>query len=93
MKMHDARIVEGLRARLELDHLARRNPYGLVAVAAGVGFVLGGGLSSRLADRLAGTALRLGFWAIWPRLEAGLSGLGAPAGRTAGSRQAKGESA
>jgi ElaB/YqjD/DUF883 family membrane-anchored ribosome-binding protein len=36
-----------------------RHPYGTVGVAAGIGYVLGGGLSSRLTAALLGTATRL----------------------------------
>lgn len=58
--------VLGLRRRVE------RNPYGILAAAAGVGFVLGGGLFTRLAARLVGTGLRLGLVAAMPRLQAEL---------------------
>jgi hypothetical protein len=92
MKTHDARVIDLLRTTLDLDNRAKRNPYGLVAVAVGVGFVLGGGLSSRLTDRLAGAAFRTGLMALWPRLEAELGWFGEPATRTAGSAKEKGES-
>ena len=36
-----------------------RHPYGTLGVAAGIGYVLGGGLSSRLTAALLGTATRL----------------------------------
>ena len=35
------------------------HPYGTLGVAAGIGYVLGGGLSSRLTAALLGTATRL----------------------------------
>ncbi len=93
MKMNDARMVDWLRKTLDLDNRAKRNPYGLVAAAAGVGFVLGGGLSSRLTDRLAGAAFRMGLLALWPHLEEELGWFGEPAARAAGSAKEKGESA
>jgi hypothetical protein len=34
------------------------NPYGTLAVAAGIGFILGGGLFSRLGAKLVATAIR-----------------------------------
>jgi hypothetical protein len=37
------------------------NPYGTLAVAAGIGFVLGGGLFSRLGAKLVATAIRAGL--------------------------------
>jgi ElaB/YqjD/DUF883 family membrane-anchored ribosome-binding protein len=36
-----------------------RHPYGALGVAAGIGYVLGGGLRSRLTAALLGTATRL----------------------------------
>jgi len=38
----------------------RRHPYGMLATAAGVGYLLGGGLCSRTTVRLLGFAVRLG---------------------------------
>jgi len=46
-----------------------RHPYGLVAGAMGLGFLLGGGISLRLAARLAGMGLRLGWMAAVPVLK------------------------
>jgi hypothetical protein len=37
------------------------HPYGMVAGALGIGFVLGGGISVPLATRLAGLGLRIGW--------------------------------
>ena len=42
-----------------LTEQVRRRPYGTLGVAAGVGYVLGGGLSSRLTAVLLGTATRV----------------------------------
>ena len=45
------------------------HPYGMVAGALGLGFVLGGGVSLRLTGRLAGLGLRLGWMAVLPALK------------------------
>jgi len=50
-----------LRRALDLEGRARRHPYGLVAAAFGIGFVVGGGLFTPLGKRIARTALRLGL--------------------------------
>jgi hypothetical protein len=47
----------------------RRNPYGTLAGAVGVGFVLGGGLFTRLAARFVGAGLRMGVVAAIPLLQ------------------------
>lgn len=46
-----------------------RNPYGVVAGAVGVGFILGGGLFTRLTGRLFGAAVRVAFAAALPYLQ------------------------
>lgn len=62
---HDARVltatVQDASASLEsyLTAQVARRPYGTLGVAAGIGYVLGGGLSSRLTVALFGTATRL----------------------------------
>ena len=43
-----------------------RNPYAVVAAAVGVGFVLGGGLFTRLTGRIVGAAFRVGLAAALP---------------------------
>ena len=49
-----------LKERFDLDGRVRRHPYGMMAAAVGVGYVLGGGFFSPLTARLFRTALRLG---------------------------------
>lgn len=44
----------------------QRNPYGMVAAALGVGFVVGGGLFTRLTSRIVGAGLRIGLMAVLP---------------------------
>ena len=66
---------------LNVPQRLQRHPYGTLAAAAGVGFVLGGGLFTRLTARLAKVGLRTGAQlAILPlmneALEALLDGIG-----------------
>ena len=56
---------------------AREHPIRTVAVALGVGFVLGGGLFSRLTARIVGTGVRIGLrMAAVPLMAQGLVALG-----------------
>ena len=54
---------------LDIDGRLQRNPYGMVVGAVAVGFVLGGGLFTRLAARIAGAGLRIGLMAALPLLQ------------------------
>lgn len=47
----------------------RRHPYGMVAFAVGVGFVLGGGPFVRLSAKLVGAGLRVAAMAALAGLE------------------------
>jgi hypothetical protein len=58
-----------LRAALDIGGRVERNPYGMVAGAVAVGFVLGGGLFTRLSARLFGVGLRIGLAAALPLLQ------------------------
>ncbi len=93
MKTNEDSVLDQLRDALDIHGRVERNPYGMVAGALGVGFVLGGGLFTRLTDRLAGTALRIGLVAAWPRLEQELAWLLGRSDGTADRPQEKGESA
>jgi hypothetical protein len=53
----------------DLEGRLQRNPYGMVAGALAVGFVLGGGLFTRLTARIASAGLRMGLAAAWPLLQ------------------------
>lgn len=56
----DARgAVHDLGAGLDLKGRVQRNPYGMVAAALGVGYVLGGGLFTPLTARLLRVGVRL----------------------------------
>ena len=54
---------------LDIEGRLQRNPYGMVAGAVAVGFVLGGGLFTRLTARIAGAGLRMGLMAALPLLQ------------------------
>ena len=58
-----------LREVLDIEGRVQRNPYGMVAGALVVGFVMGGGLFTRLTARIAGAGLRMGLAAAWPLLQ------------------------
>jgi hypothetical protein len=47
--------------RAGIDQRLRRNPYGTVAAALGIGYLLGGGLFSRLTARILRVGLRIGY--------------------------------
>jgi hypothetical protein len=63
------RTPDTLGEALDLDARLQRNPYGMVVGAVAVGFVLGGGLFTRLTARIAGAALRIGLMAALPLLQ------------------------
>lgn len=47
----------------------RRSPYAVLASAVGVGFVLGGGLFTRLTAKIVGLGLRVGIMAALPAVQ------------------------
>lgn len=49
-----------IKDTLDIDRRVKRRPYGTIAAAVGIGYVLGGGLFSRLTARILGVGLRLG---------------------------------
>ena len=63
------RTPDTLGEALDIDGRLQRNPYGMVAGALAVGFVMGGGLFTRLTARIAGVGLRMGLAAAWPLLQ------------------------
>lgn len=50
-----------IKDTLDIDRRVSRHPYGTVAAAVGIGYVLGGGLFSPLTARVLGLGLRLGI--------------------------------
>jgi hypothetical protein len=66
MDSDERSLIDLLREAADLDGRVSRHPYAMVAGALGAGFVLGGGLFTRLTERLAGAALRIGMTAAWP---------------------------
>jgi hypothetical protein len=58
------------RETLDIEGRLQRNPYGMVAAALVVGFVLGGGLFTRLTAAIAGAGLRMAVTAALPGLSA-----------------------
>src|SRR5688572_18325490 len=63
-----------LSERIDVQGRIERNPYGTLLAAAGVGYILGGGLFTRATGRILGVAARL---MLVPLVRAELSALGA----------------
>ena len=63
------RTPDTLGEALDIEGRLQRNPYGVVAGAVVVGFVLGGGLFTRLTASIAGAGLRIGLMAALPLLQ------------------------
>jgi hypothetical protein len=57
------------RQTLDIEGCLQRNPYGLLAGALAVGFVLGGGLFTRLMAKMVGAGLRMGVMAALPVIQ------------------------
>lgn len=65
--------VQEMTDNLDLEGRVRREPYKMIAIAAGVGYVLAGGLVSPLTGRVVGLGLRLGLRVVAvPLLQAAL---------------------
>ena len=58
-----------LRETFVLGRRLKRNPYGMLAGALGIGFALGGGIFSRLTSRILGAGIRVGLMAALPILQ------------------------
>ena len=76
--------VEDINAKLDLHGRMERNPYATLAVAAGIGYVLGGGLFSNFTGR----ALRMGVrLMLLPMIRNELMALGEAASEGAFSQE------
>jgi hypothetical protein len=69
MKPTESSLIDLVKDVIDIEGRVERNPYGMVAGALGAGFILGGGLFTRLTGQIAGAVLRLGVMAALPRLE------------------------
>lgn len=92
MKPAESSLVELVKDIVDIQGRVERHPYGMVAGAMGAGFVLGGGLFTRLTERVVGTAVRIGVMAALPRLEKELGRYLARTADVAGTPEKKGES-
>jgi hypothetical protein len=92
MKPAESDLWELVRDIVDIEGRVERHPYGMIAGAMGAGFILGGGLFTRLTERLAGTAMRLGLMAALPRLEEELARYLRRPADAAGTAEQKGES-
>ena len=88
MKVAESSLVDLVKDIVDIEGRVERNPYGMVAGALGAGFILGGGLFTRLTGHIVGAALRIGAMAALPRLE---KEFGCYTGRTAGAASSPGE--
>jgi hypothetical protein len=68
--------VSDIKERLDIQGRVERNPYGMMAAALGVGYLLGGGFFSPLTARIVGLGFKMGLrLAAIPFLESELRGL------------------
>lgn len=81
-----------IRGTLDIDGRMKRHPYGTLAAAVGIGYVLGGGLFTRLTGRILGTGLRIGLrLATIPMLKDELLGFAESLGNGAGQETGGGK--
>lgn len=67
IQLEDSRI--DWRETLDIEGRLQRNPYGMLAGALTLGFVLGGGLFTRLTATILGVGLRFGVMAVLPAIQ------------------------
>lgn len=88
--------VSEIKRAAAIEERVNRHPYGSVAAALGVGYVLGGGIFTPLTSRIVTLGLRIGIrLALLPMLKDEISGLadaltGEGEGETKGRRSGKG---
>lgn len=80
VKPEQRSLIELVKDVVDIEGRVERHPYRMMAGAFGTGFVLGGGLFTRLTGQIVGAVLRVGVVAALPRLE---KELGLHIGRTA----------
>ena len=92
--------VSDIRDALDIPGRVERHPYGTVAAAVGIGYVLGGGLFTPLTARIVGLGIRIGVrLALLPMLKDQISeladtvggdvGMGTSSKRRRGGKAAK----
>jgi hypothetical protein len=69
MTSKQSNLVDLVKDVIDVEGRVDRHPYGMMAGALGAGFVLGGGLFTRLTGRIIGAVVRVGVMAALPRLE------------------------
>lgn len=62
------KLIDVVKDAIDIDGRVERSPYLMMAGALGAGFVLGGGVFTRLTERLAMAGLRVGLTAALPRV-------------------------
>jgi len=92
MKVAESSLVDLVKDVVDIEGRVERNPYGMIAGAVGAGFILGGGLFTRLTGQVAGAALRIGMMAALPRLEKEFGCLMGRTAKAANTPSEKGES-
>jgi hypothetical protein len=92
MKPMQRSTIDLVKDIVDIEGRVERNPYGMVAGALGVGFILGGGLFTRLTGKIVGAALRVGVMAALPRLEKEFGWCIGRTAEAAGTPDEKGES-
>jgi hypothetical protein len=87
--------VDELKRAAAIEQRVNRNPYGSMAAALGIGYVLGGGIFTPLTSRIVALGLRIGIrLAVLPMLKDEISVLAdALAGETEGKGRRGGKAA
>ena len=91
MKPTESSLIDLVKDVIDIEGRVERNPYGMLAGALGAGFILGGGLFTRLTGRISGAVLRLGVMAALPSLEKQLGWYKGRTAETANPPSEKGE--
>jgi len=92
MEQERRSMIDLVKEAADIDGRVERNPYLMVAGALGAGFVLGGGLFTRLTERMAGAALRISLMAVLPQFQDEIGRIVGRKKHGASSSKQKGES-